>query len=106
MKTIIVAAALIAREGRILVTQRKEGDDRGLLWEFPGGKVEEGEEPRQALERELREVSSEGMAEQYSMRPSTFQSIPSFFWSIIARSKEASPDPWGAVIFVGRVSMS
>jgi len=55
MKTIIVAAALIAREGRILVTQRKEGDDRSLLWEFPGGKVEEGEEPRQAVERELRE---------------------------------------------------
>ena len=55
MKTIIVTAALIARAEKILVTQRREGDDRGLLWEFPGGEVEEGEEPRQALERELRE---------------------------------------------------
>jgi len=55
MKAIIVAAGLIAREGRILITQRREGDHWGLLWEFPGGKVEEGEEPRQALERELRE---------------------------------------------------
>ncbi len=42
-------------EGRILVTQRRAEADQGLLWEFPGGKVEEGEEPRQALKRELRE---------------------------------------------------
>ena len=55
MKTILVAAALIAREGRILITQRREGDDQGLLWEFPGGKVKEGEDPRHALERELQE---------------------------------------------------
>jgi 8-oxo-dGTP diphosphatase len=55
MKTIVVAAALITREGRILITQRREEDDRGLLWEFPGGKVEEGEDPRQTLERELQE---------------------------------------------------
>ena len=55
MKTLIVAAALLAGQGRILLTQRREGDEQGLLWEFPGGKVEGGEEPRQALRRELRE---------------------------------------------------
>jgi 8-oxo-dGTP diphosphatase len=55
MKTVIVSAALIIEQGKILVTQRKPGDSHGLLWEFPGGKVKEGEEPREALRRELKE---------------------------------------------------
>ena len=55
MKTIIVTAGLIIEEGKILVTQRKEDTHQGLLWEFPGGKVKEGEEPRGALRRELKE---------------------------------------------------
>jgi 8-oxo-dGTP diphosphatase len=55
MNTVLVAAALITGQNGILLTQREEGDDQGLLWEFPGGKVEEGEEPRQTLQRELRE---------------------------------------------------
>lgn len=55
MKTIIVTAALIIENGRILVTQRKQGSHQGLLWEFPGGKVKEGEDPREALRRELKE---------------------------------------------------
>lgn len=55
MKTVIVTAALIIEKGKILVTQRKPGDSHGLLWEFPGGKVKEGEEPREALRRELKE---------------------------------------------------
>ena len=63
MRTIVEASALIAGGGRILVSQRRENDDQGLLWEFPGGKVEEGEEPRQALQRELREeLGIEGRA--------------------------------------------
>ena len=55
MKTVIVTAALIIEQGKILVTQRKKDSSHGLLWEFPGGKVKEGEEPRGALRRELRE---------------------------------------------------
>ncbi len=55
MKTVIVVAALIIEQGKILVTQRKKDASHGLLWEFPGGKVKEGEEPREALRRELRE---------------------------------------------------
>jgi 8-oxo-dGTP diphosphatase len=55
MKTVIVVAALAMEQGKLLVTQRKKNSPHGLLWEFPGGKVEEGEEPRGALRRELKE---------------------------------------------------
>ena len=55
MKTIIVSAAVIIEQRRVLVTQRKADSPHGLLWEFPGGKVMEGEEPREALRRELKE---------------------------------------------------
>jgi 8-oxo-dGTP diphosphatase len=50
-----VAAAVIMREGRILIGQRKRGGRHPLKWEFPGGKVEPGEDARAALARELRE---------------------------------------------------
>ena len=53
--TIIVAAAIIAEAGRVLITQRKRGAHLEGLWEFPGGKVEDGEDPKAALVRELRE---------------------------------------------------
>ena len=53
--TVIVAAAIIAEAGRVLLTQRKRGSHLEGLWEFPGGKVEEGEDPKAALARELRE---------------------------------------------------
>ena len=54
MKTINVVAALIVHEGRIFATQRGYGDWKGY-WEFPGGKVESGEAPEDALVREIRE---------------------------------------------------
>lgn len=50
-----VVAALILREGQILVCQRRAGQPMGLKWEFPGGKIELGETPEQALRRELEE---------------------------------------------------
>ena len=53
--TIIVAAAIIVVAGRVLITQRKRGSHLEGLWEFPGGKVEDGEDPKAALARELRE---------------------------------------------------
>jgi 8-oxo-dGTP diphosphatase len=52
---ITVVAAVIEREGRILIGQRQAGDTHAGKWEFPGGKVEPGESPTEALERELRE---------------------------------------------------
>ena len=50
-----VVAALILRDSRILVCQRRRDDSHALQWEFPGGKVETGEIPQEALARELRE---------------------------------------------------
>ena len=52
---IVVAAALVDRDGRLLVQQRPEGLSMAGLWEFPGGKLEPGETPEQALIRELGE---------------------------------------------------
>lgn len=50
-----VVAAVIERDGRILICQRKRGGRHALKWEFPGGKVEPGEDSATALARELRE---------------------------------------------------
>jgi 8-oxo-dGTP diphosphatase len=52
---LVAAAALIDRDGRVLVAKRPEGKSMAGLWEFPGGKVGEGESPEQALVRELAE---------------------------------------------------
>ena len=54
MKTIEVVAAIIVRDGEVFATQRGYGEFKGW-WEFPGGKVEPGECPREALVREIRE---------------------------------------------------
>lgn len=55
MKRLEVVAALLEEDGRVLICQRAEGKARGLLWEFPGGKVEPGETRAQAIERECME---------------------------------------------------
>ncbi len=50
---LVVAAALFDAEGRVLLAKRPEGKKMAGLWEFPGGKIEPGETPEQALIREL-----------------------------------------------------
>jgi 8-oxo-dGTP diphosphatase len=50
-----VVAALIVKNGKVLVCQRTRHQTMPLKWEFPGGKIEEGEQPRDALRRELDE---------------------------------------------------
>lgn len=54
MKTINVVAAIIEKDNTILATQRGYGKLKGF-WEFPGGKIEEGESPEAALHREIKE---------------------------------------------------
>ena len=54
MKTVKVVAAIISKNGKIFATQRGYGDFKDG-WEFPGGKVEQGESPEQAIIREIKE---------------------------------------------------
>jgi len=55
MKSVVVSAGVVIEGGRVLLTQRKSGTHLAGAWEFPGGKVEAGEDPRDALARELKE---------------------------------------------------
>jgi 8-oxo-dGTP diphosphatase len=56
MKTVLVSAvALIDADGRVLLAERPQGKPMAGLWEFPGGKIEQGETPEKALIRELHE---------------------------------------------------
>ncbi|WP_296081341.1 8-oxo-dGTP diphosphatase MutT [uncultured Agrobacterium sp.] len=52
---LVVACALLDQDGRILLAQRPQGKSLAGLWEFPGGKVEQGETPEETLVRELHE---------------------------------------------------
>jgi 8-oxo-dGTP diphosphatase len=53
--TVLVAAAVVVRDGKVLLTRRMKGAHLADLWEFPGGKLEPGEAPEAAVVRECRE---------------------------------------------------
>ena len=73
-KVVLVSAvALVDPDGRILLAQRPEGKSMAGLWEFPGGKVEEGETPEAALIRELKEELGIDTWQSY-LAPLTFAS--------------------------------
>lgn len=69
----VVAAALADGRGRVLLQQRAPGRSMAGLWEFPGGKVEEGERPEEALVRELAEELGIVVAED-ALAPACFAS--------------------------------
>lgn len=72
---IVVAAALVDSRRRVLLQQRAPGRSMAGLWEFPGGKVEEGETPEAALARELAEEL--GIAvDPVCLAPACFASAP------------------------------
>jgi 8-oxo-dGTP diphosphatase len=72
---IVVAAALVDSDGRLLVQQRPQGKPMAGLWEFPGGKVEFEELPENALIRELREELGIDV-EKACLAPACFASEP------------------------------
>jgi 8-oxo-dGTP diphosphatase len=88
-----VVAALITRDSKLLVCQRKRSDSHPLRWEFPGGKVEAGESPAEALARELHEelgVAATIGAEVYRTRHQ-YKDLPEellliFFWANVGAS--------------------
>ena len=55
MKNIYVVGAALIEDGKLLVTKRNSDRILGDLWEFPGGKIEQGELPQESLKRELKE---------------------------------------------------
>ena len=55
IKMIKVVAAILKKEDKILIAKKREGKPLAGMWEFPGGKIEEGETPEESLIRELRE---------------------------------------------------
>lgn len=71
--SLVVACALVDEDNRVLVARRPEGRHMGGLWEFPGGKVEPGELPEEALIRELGEELGIDVAES-CLAPLTFAS--------------------------------
>jgi 8-oxo-dGTP diphosphatase len=74
MRIVLVAAvALIDPDGRVLLSQRPEGKSLAGLWEFPGGKIEQGERPEAALIRELKEELNIDVTES-CLAPLTFAS--------------------------------
>jgi 8-oxo-dGTP diphosphatase len=69
----VASAALIDADGRLLIQKRPPGKPFAGLWEFPGGKVEEGETPETALIRELKEELDIGV-DAACLAPATFAS--------------------------------
>ena len=70
---LVVAAALVDPDGRVLIAQRPEGKSMAGLWEFPGGKIEKAETPEAALIRELTEELDIAVKEP-CLAPFTFAS--------------------------------
>lgn len=102
---LVVAAALVDADGRVLMAQRPEGKTLAGLWEFPGGKVERGERPEETLIRELAEELGIVVKEP-CLAPLTFAShaYPDFHllmplyicrrWEGLAQSREAQALRW------------
>jgi 8-oxo-dGTP diphosphatase len=89
----IVVAAVIEREGLVLIGQRRPGKWHGLKWEFPGGKVEPGETPAAALARELQEelgISAQigGLIADYEYRYPERAAIRLIFFGVTGFTKQ------------------
>jgi 8-oxo-dGTP diphosphatase len=94
-RQILVVAAVIIAGGRVLLTQRKSGTHLAGAWEFPGGKVEPDEDPRDALARELKEEIGVD-AEVGEVVEATFHRYPEKSVLLLffeARVRAGSPPP-------------
>ncbi len=102
MKTIRVVAAVIRSEDKIFATARGYGEFKGL-WEFPGGKIESGETPQQALTREIHEeldvkVKVGNLIDTIEYDYPSFHLSMDCFWCIVPDGKitpkEAEASRW------------
>jgi 8-oxo-dGTP diphosphatase len=106
-----VVAAVIEQNGRILICQRRRGDRFELKWEFPGGKVQPGETPQQALLRELREelnVSAEIGSEIYRTRnryPELDRDLELLFFSATLGPEPAANLAFEQIVWAARARL-
>jgi 8-oxo-dGTP diphosphatase len=97
VNTIIVSAGIVIEHGRVLLTQRKAGTHLAGAWEFPGGKVESGEDPKEALARELKEELGIDTT-VHEVLDVTFHRYPEqavllLFYRARRRARSADPQP-------------
>ena len=102
---LVVAAALFDEDNRVLIAQRPQGKQLAGLWEFPGGKVDAGERPEDALIRELHEELGI-VVKEACLAPLTFASFayPDFHllmplyvcrrWEGFVRARESQALKW------------
>jgi 8-oxo-dGTP diphosphatase len=113
---LVVAAALVDGDGRVLVAQRPQGKSLAGLWEYPGGKVEAGETPEAALVRELAEELAISVDEA-ALQPIGFVShaYPAFHllmllygcrqWQGVPRGDQGQPLQWVAAADLAHLAM-
>jgi 8-oxo-dGTP diphosphatase len=94
---VIVAAGVLVERGRVLLPQRKKGSHLAGAWEFPGGKVEAGEDPRDALVRELREETgievTVGDPIEVTFHAYPEKSVLLLFFAVTRRADSPEPRP-------------
>jgi 8-oxo-dGTP diphosphatase len=96
-RTVLVAAAVLIESGRVLLTKRKKGTHLEGVWEFPGGKVLPGEDPRVALRRELDEElgidadAGEIVEVTFHRYPEADKSVLLLFFDATRRAGSAAP---------------
>ena len=105
----LVSAGIIIKEGRILICQRHHADPYGLQWEFPGGKVREGERLEDSLRRELAEelsIEAEVGEEVFRLRhryPDRYVEV--VFFSVPAFRGRAQNQVFEAIAWASRAEL-
>ncbi len=94
-QNINVTCAIIERDGLVLAAQRSEVMSLPLKWEFPGGKIRQGESPKECLLREIDEEMGVKVSITYPPKPSTYKypSVMVTLYPFVCHLKKGEPEP-------------